>query len=202
MKYFSLLCLAFFCLTATAQDSPAIPSPKWQGHLSIGQYPASLLVPSFSALHLGVNAGVSYQWNDNEKHQWIQTGNLAFFHHKNLQKAVQLYTEIGYQLQLKNGLKITPFSIGGGYVLSISDMTTLDWDAATQQYILRKSFARNNWLVSLGASVGYTTKWEIANRPVTLFADYRVQVQGIIIQDAVPVLAYAPVRLGLAIPLH
>lgn len=198
MKLFYTILLLIMSLSAFAQ-SEENPS-KLSAHLSIGQYPASLS-PSFETIHFGVNAGVTYHWNDNQKHRFIQSGNLAYFYHKDLQTAVQLFTEVGYQIKLENGLQITPFSIGGGYVLSVSDLTTLNWNATTQQYEVNKFPVRHNWLISLGASLGYETKLKIAQRPLSFFLDYRLQVQGVFVQSTIPVIAYSPVRIGVSISL-
>jgi len=35
-----------------------------------------------------------------------------------------------------------------------------------------------------------------------VFIDYRLQVQGIFIQNTVPVVAYTPLKVGIAIPLN
>jgi hypothetical protein len=198
MKIFYTILLLIMSFGAFAQSEEK-PS-KLAAHLSIGQYAASLS-PSFDAIHFGVNAGVTYHWNENQKHRFIQSGNLAYFYHKDLQTAVQLFTEVGYQIKLENGLQITPFSIGGGYVFSVSDLTTLDWNATTQQYEVNKFPVKHNWLISLGASLGYETKLKIAQRPLSFFLDYRLQIQGVIVRDAVPVLPYSPIRIGVAVPL-
>ncbi len=195
--YTILLLITSFGVFAQADESPN----KFSAHLSIGQYPASLAVPTFDAIHLGLNGGITYHWNKNEKHRFIQSGNLAYFYHKDLQTAVQLFTEVGYQIRLKNGLQITPFSIGGGYVFSVSDMTTLNWNTTTQQYEEDKFPVRHNWLISLGASMAYETSLNVWEKPLSVFVDYRLQIQGTIVRDVVPVLPYSPIRIGVSIPL-
>lgn len=197
-KQLLFLLLLLGSISIYGQESPS----KWSAHLSIGQYPATLVAPNFSPIHPGINAGFTYQWNNNAKHRIIQSGNLAYFYHRDFQKALQLFTEIGYQLKLNNGLAITPFAIGGGYVLSIADLKTLDWNEDTKTYTLNKFPVRNNWLISLGFSLGYETPINIASRPVTFFLDYRLQIQGIIVQENIPVIAYAPIRIGISMPLQ
>ncbi|KAA3627424.1 MAG: hypothetical protein DWQ02_19835 [Bacteroidetes bacterium] len=196
-----LLCLALLLgYGAFAQDE--VQPGKLQFHFSVGQYPASLIVPSFSAIHPGVNTGVTMTWNKNQKHQLIQTGNLGFFDHRNLQKALQLFTEIGYKLKLDNGLAITPLALGGGYVMSISDINSLNWNAVTNQYEVDNFPVRHNWLISIGPSVGFETPWTIIkDKKTTFFLDYRLQIQGVFVQETVPVIAYAPLRVGFSFGL-
>lgn len=196
-----LLCLALMLgVSAFAQDSAA--SEKLHFHFSLGHYPASLIVPSFSTIHPGVNAGVTMRWNNNQRHQFIQSGNLGFFYHRDLQKAIQLFTEVGYRLKMDNGLAITPLAIGGGYVMSVSDINSLNWDSVTNQYEEDKFPVRHNWMISLGPSISFETPWAlIKNRQTTFFVDYRLQIQGVFVRETVPVIAYAPVRIGFSFGL-
>lgn len=176
------------------------PPDRLQYHISIGQYPASLGLPSFSALHPGVNTGVTLRYTDHIRHQVNQTANIGYFYHKNLQQAIQVFTEGNYTMKFGNGLAITPFSIGGGYVLSIPNMTTLEWNTSTQQYE-ETTKVRHNWLISIGASASWETNFIlIHNRKTTFFVDYRLQVQGTFVQETIPVIAYTPIRIGMSFP--
>lgn len=168
-KILLLCCLFLFIGQLQAQEETS----KWTGTLSIGQYAASLAVPQFKPLRLGVQAGATYQWNNNKKHQFTQSGNLAYFYHSNLQHAIQLYSEIAYQIHLENGLRINPFSIGGGYVASIGDMESFEWNAETNAYESQGRTFRNNWMISLGFGLGYETGIKIAERPLTFNLNYR-----------------------------
>ena len=175
---------------------------KWQMQISIGQFPASLLVPRFSPLHLGTHVGLAYHWNQHPVHRFVQTAQLGYFFHRDLQHAVQAYTEIGYQARLKNGLNITPLALGGGYVMSIQDMATLNWNPTTEQYERDNFPLRHNWMISLGVSLSYETPWVlIKDRKMGFFVDYRMQVQGIVVRRTVPVIAYSPLKLGVFFPL-
>jgi len=197
----TILLLFFFCGLISQMQAQEVENNKWSGHLSIGQYAASLGTPKFTPLHLGIKAGVNYQWNNNEKHQFVQSGNLAYFYHQNFQHAIQLYSEVGYNLQLRKGWQINPFSIGGGYVLSIFDMTTVKFNEETETFETVNVAARNNWVISLGAGIGYTSNLKIKDRPITFLLDYRLQVQGIIMRNNIPFGAYAPLMLGVSLPL-
>jgi len=174
-------------------------SGKWSAHISISQNPASLVVPKFNPIHPGFQLGAVYQWNNHRKHRLIQYLNGGFMYHHQVQKAIRLYTEIGYELGIKR-LSIVPLAIGGGYVASISDLTTLKWNPATSEYETVNTALRNNWIVSLGPSLNYETKLAIAERPIRILLDYRLQVQGIIINESAPIIAYAPIRIGISVP--
>lgn len=197
-KLLLFCCLWSFMGQLQAQETT---DSKWQGTLSLGQYAASLAVPQFTPIRVGVQAGAVYQWNNNEKHQFTQSGNLAYFYHQNLQHVIQLYTEVGYQIHLENGLRINPFSIGGGYVASIGDMDSFIWNAETNKYEADGRDFRNNWMISLGFGLGYETGIKIAERPVTFNLNYRLQVQGVIVKENIPVIAYSPIMLGISLPL-
>ena len=194
---FLFCCFLAFMGQIQAQETAS----KWQGTLSIGQYAASLAVPKFTPIRVGVQAGAIYQWNNNKKHQFTQSGNLAYFYHQNLQHAIQLYTEVGYQIHLENGLRINPFSIGGGYVASIGDMDSFEWNTEMNAYESQGRTFRNNWMISLGLGLGYETGIKIAERPLTFNFNYHLQVQGTIVQENVPIMAYSPIMLGVSLPL-
>ncbi len=199
MKKTIIFILTIFTIQL-AQAQEELPS-KWRASLSIGQYPTSIGVPKFSPLHLGIKAGIDYQWNSNNTHQLVQSGNLAYFYHQYFQHAVQLYTEVAYDIHLENGWRINPFSIGGGYVLSVLDMSTVEWNTTTQQFETVGFPANNNWLISVGAGVGYESNLKIQDRPITFLLDYRLQIQGIVMRENVPFAAYSPLMIGVSMPL-
>lgn len=199
MKYLYLFMLMLLFDTLYAQETSE--TNPWQAQASIGQYAAALGVPNFRPIHLGLHAGVKRQWNKSEKHTFQQSAQIGWVAHPQVQHAVQLYSELEYEVRFANGFRFSPVAMGGGYVLSFSDFTTLEWNATTSTYEEVKLPLRHNWMISIGASLGYATKWKMKERPLTFFADYRLQVQGIFVAQTSPVIAYAPVRIGLAFPL-
>ena len=184
--------------TLSAQSGEA--SPRWEMSLRLGQYPARLLVPDFSEFHPGANLALRRIWNAHPQHHLTQSFNLGYFYHSHLQHATQLYTEVGYRWQLASGLRLTPLAVGGGYVLSVLDMNSVALNEAGV-YEVQPVVANHNWLISLGAGLGYETSWHCGDRPIAIEVAYRVQVQGIIVQETIPLLAYAPLMLGLSLPL-
>ncbi len=197
MKYTVILCFNLLFVTAVfAQELPS----KWSANLNIGQYTASLATVNFSPLHLGVQGGVTYQWNKNQQHQIIQSANLAYFYHKDLQHGIQLYSAIGYEWKSKFGLNIMPLSVGGGYVLSILDMDSFEWDAAAQQYVERGLTPRNNWIISFGSKIGYASNLKLLNQPTTFYLSYQIQIQGIFMDENIPIIPYTSLMIGMSIP--
>lgn len=170
---------------------------KTQAKIGLSHHSLSLVVPQVQAIHPGVQITGEYQWNSAAKHALIQSGTLEYFYHQNLQHAIQLYTDLSYELRLANGLHIRPLEIGGGYVLSISDLETAVWNEDTEQYE-SANLRRNNWVISLGPEISYPI-FSTDRTRARFFADYKIQVQGIVIQETVPIIAYAPVSLGLSI---
>lgn len=198
MNFFRFLkaaSLVLCALSATAQEE-AKPS-KWRGSLAIGHYEAIIGLPTFSPLRIGGNIGASYHLNKSQRHQLRQAFYLGGFYHPNLQTAVQLYTEFQYEWHIKQ-FSIMPLAIGGGYVASFPDMTSLTWDGA--QYISTPSAMRSNFLINLGPSIGYQSPIKVANRPLSFTLGYRLQVQGVIVEKTVPIIAYSSLQLGAAVP--
>ncbi len=195
---FIILLLASFVGHAQEEAPPG----RHQAHVALAQYPARIGIPGFSPIHPGFLFGLSKSWNKHPKHRFFQAANLGYFFHKDVQHAVQLFTEAGYQLKFSNGLAVSPFVLGGGYVMSVLDMKSVIWNASTQEYEIDKFPLRHNWMIALGASLSYETNLMIIpNRKTSVFLDYRLQVQGVFVKKTVPAVAYTPLRLGLSIPL-
>lgn len=198
MKKVFLVLLMGYATICSAQISKS----KVDLHVNVGQYPASILKPTFSALHPGINIGGSYTYNSNKKRELKQSLDVGYFYHDNLHHNFMLYTEIGYNFKFKNGLEITPLSIGGGYVLAVLDMQSFTWNSSTKKYEEKNFDAKSNWMAILGSTISYEFKnLLIANRPLSVYIDYRIQLQGIIVKNTVPVLVYTPLKLGVSIPL-
>lgn len=198
-----LLIMFVTVFPAKAQKMPLskteIIKSKLEVTLSAGQYTAKIGTPNFAPLRLIGTVGINYRWNNNLKHQLSQSLQLGSFYHKDLQTAIQLYSEFSYSNHSLNQWIITPLSIGGGYVASFSNMTTLEWNG--NQYVETKMPLRNNFMVSLGSSLGYKTPVVVFTKPLTLSLLYRLQVQGIMIQSTVPVIGYSSFQIRASFPL-
>lgn len=193
---FLLLCL---CWGGLQQHLQAQCAEKWRVGVGVGQYAATIGLPVAKASYTGLQAHASYQYNRHVRHQIRQSFHLGGFHHRYFQTALQLYTEFQYEWHLKNGLYIAPLALGGGYVASFSDMTTLKWNGTAYEEV--KLPMRSNFLISLGPNLGYETPWQLFQRKLSFSLAYRLQVQGIVVRNTVPVVAYGSFQLGAALPL-
>lgn len=187
---------SLFALLLGAKAQTETPT-KWRANISLGQYSAKIGTPNLKPFRLGINLGANYHLNKSEKHQLKQSFHLAMFRHKDLQTAVQLYSEFQYEWHFAKW-SLTPLAIGGGYVASFSDMTTLKWDG--KQYTKVGVALRNNFLISLGPNLGYESSLKAFDKQVTFTLGYRLQVQGVMIKEAVPVIAYSSLQLGAGFP--
>ncbi len=195
-----LLSLSILLGILSAQGQEALRAP-WSATLSLGQYPASLAIPRVDPLHPGLRLGATYHWSPIRPHHLTTSANLAYFYHANLQHGIQLYTELGYQFTWPGGLRLTPLLLGGGYQLSITDLPSIRFDPSTQRYEPTISL-RQHVLILLGSTLGYQSRLHLWQRPVSFELAYRWQVQGPFINQNVPIIAYTPLLLGIALPLQ
>jgi hypothetical protein len=194
-KFLFLITLVFnFFYSNAFTDSTS----KWRVGVASGQYSAKLGFPSASPFRLGYQIFTSYGLNKNTKHQLRQSIHLASFRHRFFQTVIQFYTEFQYEWHFYKHFYITPLAIGGGYVASFLDMTSLKWNGAS--YEKAPAELRNNFLVSLGTSIGYKLPPILYNRPLYFALAYRLQVQGIIIKNTVPIIAYSSLQLSISAP--
>jgi hypothetical protein len=196
-KFFLALvigCVSMHNLFAGSADSS---SCKWRPSIAMGQYTATIGLPNTTPLRLGVQLGANRQWNKNQKHQLRQSIYLATFKHNNLQTAVQLFSEVHYAFVAKN-FEFSPLMLGGGYVASILDMPSVKFNGTKYEQV--NNGVRNNFLISLGTQLMYQTPLKIADKKVSVFTNYRLQVQGIFIKENVPFVAYSSVNFGICLP--
>ncbi|MEL7534966.1 MAG: hypothetical protein AAFN10_26930, partial [Bacteroidota bacterium] len=111
-----IIFLSFFLFASSLIWAQEAEPKKWELSLDLGNYNASLAVPSFQAFHPGGRLGLHYQWNRNPQHRWHQSAYLGYFNHPLFQQALQLYTETSYEWHAPNGLYVRPLTIGGGYL--------------------------------------------------------------------------------------
>ena len=168
--------------------------------LNLTQNTASLFSPFLSPIHPGINITGSFQWNKNNKLQLKQDGILGFFHHPHFQNVVQLYTEINLKINVKDKIYVSPLVLGGGYYMSFLLMDSFRWDGSS--YSTSSVSLKHNWVISLGSNLEIPTGFQIWNRKVHVTAKYRLHVQGVIVRDNIPIIAYTPIMLGVSIPVE
>ena len=164
------------------------------------QNTASLLSPSLSPIHPGINITGSFQWNKNTNFQLKQDGILGFFHHPHFQNVVQLYTESHLKISVKDKIYVSPLVLGGGYFMSFLLMDSFTWDGSS--YSTSPVSLKHNWVISLGSNIEIPTGFQIWNRIVHITAKCRLHVQGVIVRENIPIIAYTPIMLGVSLPLE
>ncbi|MEL6729584.1 MAG: hypothetical protein AAFP83_00510, partial [Bacteroidota bacterium] len=198
MKKILLLVLVGGCLIPSHAQSDYYH--LWEPSVQVGHQSLSLIAPDFSPIHPGVGVSILRRWNTHAQHQLIQRGTLDFFVHRDLQDALRLHTEVGYRYRSTKGWQVTPLALGGGYVLAFPNLATLerDNDGIYQEI---NTPTRQNWMLQVGADVGYHFFDAREGKGLSVDLSYRIQVQGTFANETVPVIAYAPLWLRLSLPI-
>ena len=190
-------------ITTTYSQNDNINQPHSKKHtleLNFTQNTASLFSPSLSPIHPGINITGSFQWNKNTKLQLKQDGILGFFHHSHFQNVVQLYSESHLKISIKDKIHVSPVVLGGGYFMSFLLMDSFTWDGSS--YSSTSVSLKHNWVISIGSNIEIPTRFQIWERKVHITAKYRLQVQGVIVKENIPIIAYSPIMLGILIPIE
>jgi len=191
-----------FCISQKpyGEASEISNSYKLRGEFNLTQYTASLIKPSLSPIHPGFNGVVSYCYNKNERLQLRQDLYVGAFFHQNFQNVIQLYTEFNFKIRIFKKIYLSPLVMGGGYLMCISNMDSFIWDG--NKYVTKKNDVVNNWLISIGSNLAFPTNVKIAGRKLSVTAKYRIQIQGVVVRNNVPLIAYSPIMIGIGVPLN
>jgi len=198
----SIFLVVFNLLNFHSQDT-TLKKGIFKNHileLNLTQNTASLFTPSFRNIHPGINSSLSSQWNKNKKRQLRQDFIAGFFYHKSFQSVVQLYSEFNFKIKILDKFFLSPLVIGGGYYLSFLNMQSFYWDG--NQYVSRALTMKSNWVISVGSNLEIPTNFKLFNRPLSIIAKYRLQVQGVIVRYNVPIIAYSPIMVGITLPIN
>ena len=195
--------LVFFNLLNFHSQDTTLKKGIFKNHileLNLTQNTASLLTPSFRNIHPGINTTLSNQWNKNKKLQLRQDFIAGFFYHKSFQSVVQLYSEFNFKIKILDKFFLSPLVIGGGYYLSFLNMQSFYWDG--NQYVSRALTMKSNWVISVGSNLEIPTNFKLFDKPLSIIAKYRLQVQGVIVRYNVPIIAYSPIMVGITLPIN
>ena len=195
--------LVFFNLLNFHSQDTTFKKGVFKSHileLNLTQNTASLFTPSFRNIHPGINSSLSSQWNKNKKRQLRQDFIAGFFYHKSFQSVVQLYSEFNFKIKILDKFFLSPLVIGGGYYLSFLNMQSFYWDG--NQYISRALTMKSNWVISVGSNLEIPTNFKLFEKPLSIIAKYRLQVQGVIVRYNVPIIAYSPIMVGITLPIN
>ena len=195
--------LVFFNLFNFHSQDTTLKKGIFKNHileLNLTQNTASLFTPSFRNIHPGINSSLSSQWNKNKKLQLRQDFIAGFFYHKSFQSVVQLYSEFNFKIKILDKFFLSPLVIGGGYYLSFLNMQSFYWDG--NQYVSRALTMKSNWVISVGSNLDIPTNFKLFDKPLSIIAKYRLQVQGVIVRYNVPIIAYSPIMVGITLPIN
>jgi len=195
--------LVFFNLLNFHSQDTTLKKGIFKNHileLNLTQNTASLFTPSFRNIHPGINTTLSNQWNKNKKLQLRQDFIAGFFYHKSFQSVVQLYSEFNFKIKILDKFFLSPLVIGGGYYLSFLNMQSFYWDG--NQYVSRALTMKSNWVISVGSNLEIPTNFKLFEKPLSIIAKYRLQVQGVIVRYNVPIIAYSPIMVGITLPIN
>ena len=198
----SIFLVFFYLLNFHSQDT-TLKKGIFKNHileLNLTQNTASLFTPSFRNIHPGINTTLSNKWNKNKKLQLRQDFIAGFFYHKSFQSVVQLYSEFNFKIKILDKFFLSPLVIGGGYYLSFLNMQSFYWDG--NQYISRALTMKSNWVISVGSNLEIPTNFKLFEKPLSIIAKYRLQVQGVIVRYNVPIIAYSPIMVGITLPIN
>lgn len=195
--------LVFFNLLNFHSQDTTLKKGIFKNHileLNLTQNTASLFTPSFRNIHPGINSSLSSQWNKNKKLQLRQDFIAGFFYHKSFQSVVQLYSEFNFKIKILDKFFLSPLVIGGGYYLSFLNMQSFYWNG--NQYVSRALTMKSNWVISVGSNLEIPTNFKLFEKPLSITAKYRLQVQGVIVRYNVPIIAYSPIMIGISLPIN
>lgn len=195
--------LVFFNLLNFHSQDTTLKKGIFKNHileLNLTQNTASLFTPSFRNIHPGINSSLSSQWNKNKKLQLRQDFIAGFFYHKSFQSVVQLYSEFNFKIKILDKFFLSPLVIGGGYYLSFLNMQSFYWNG--NQYVSRALTMKSNWVISVGSNLEIPTNFKLFEKPLSIIAKYRLQVQGVIVRYNVPIIAYSPIMVGITLPIN
>ena len=195
--------LVFFNLLNFHSQDTTLKKGIFKNHileLNLTQNTASLFTPSFRNIHPGINTTLSNKWNKNKKLQLRQDFIAGFFYHKSFQSVVQLYSEFNFKIKILDKFFLSPLVIGGGYYLSFLNMQSFYWNG--NQYISRALTMKSNWVISVGSNLEIPTNFKLFEKPLSITAKYRLQVQGVIVRYNVPIIAYSPIMVGITLPIN
>jgi len=160
-------------------------------------YPFASFGKLFSGpYHPGAEAGYGFNWKRKAKHDWYQSFKLGFFHHRFVQTAIPLYTQIGYRYKPHNRIHFNT-ALGAGYLHSIPATAILKRNSQGE-YEKAKGIGRPQALLNFAVGTRYVLKG--AKAPA-IFLQYTQQLQLPFINSYVPLLPYNSVALGVSVPL-
>lgn len=165
-------------------------------------YPFAKFGQLFSGVkHPGIELGYGFIWKSKSKHDWYQEIKLAWVHHRFVQNAFLLYTDVGYRYKLSPHWT-TQLALGAGYLHSIPATAKLKLNA-NGEYKNNKGIGRAQAGAILNFGAAYTIQ-PLATKPLKIFIAYQQLLQTPFVKAYVPILPYNSLLIGCSIflPSH
>lgn len=143
--------------------------------------------------NLGLRIGTELYYSRRNQHQVYQTIGLGFYHHRGLQTAFFLNTEIGYRRLF--GQSFAGISIGGGYLHQRLALPVYRSDGNGQYH--KASPARHLLMPVAGIGGGHRLKGGM-----DVFGRYEVFTEMPFGLNGIPLLPHKALHLGTRIPLQ
>ena len=198
MKKLLLLASLLWLLPLASRAGDTLRRP-----LNISLYNNATLLPGAGKLglwgvpvHPGVMLGTEFYYRRAEKHQWLQTANLAYHYHQYALHSLQLFSEAGYRRFFAKTLDAEA-RLGLGYLHAIPDAEIYKLDDAGV-YQRQRNYGRPQGILSLAIGLGYTFPGASGLRAQLA---YRFYLQAPFVNEYVPILPNTALHLGVSLPL-
>jgi len=188
-----LLIIFYLSLLSVQAQNDFFKTPVW----SISVYHHSVGLSIKKPINVGFTLGAEFTYKQKEVSSWHQKVEIGFFHHKNLNKALYLKTDIVNRYTTKNGF-YGEAQIGVGYLYDMPAYQpfVLDENGSFQASNLS---GKSGFISSLGLGAGYqfTTNEKLTIAP---FIRYEGMIQ-LPYSEFVPVFPHSLLHIGSRIKL-
>lgn len=193
---FSFLILVSIALNAQDTDSNKKIPIEYTLFSNTTSLPGSGMLGLVNTpLHPGFTIGSSFRpYRITDKSCLFQSIRLGFFYHRLAQKAIQVYSELGWQHRAFNTM-FYGFRLGGGYLHSFADVPVFVADDEGN-YHTKGGFGRPQFMASLSFRPGITLALN-SQHPFNLFLEYQFWMQFPFVKGYVPILPNTSLHLGL-----
>jgi len=153
----------------------------------------------YSQLHPGIDFFYNLKINKKEKNQFWLCADFGGYYHRFIQTAIRLYATVNYLNQINQRLNLFA-GLGGGYLHSFENMTTLKLNDEGVYEVKSKLIGRPQMLIAVDLGGNYALKKDNPNS-MRLQMNIRTYVQGPFVNGYVPFLPVNTFALGVSIPL-
>jgi hypothetical protein len=190
MKIFFALCFAL-PMAAFAQESRP---ERHRLPLTVTIFSESVSLPNFRNVfkngHLGIRVGTELYYTQSAHRQWLQTINVGYYRHKNLQSGLYISSEGGYRHFFGNAF--ADATVGVGYLLLDSALPRYE---RTSSGFAKVSSLHHRVMPTIGVGAGYRFDQFTVFSRYELFGEMPFGFKGI------PALPHKAVHVGTRIAI-